>query len=209
MTERDPHLDQRSIHTVLIKRLAIAALLIAVALGWAVYAIDRHRLRLAIIERGVQGAAQFMGDAGSLLAGPGSVDRDSVQRQLEALARHRPPAPEGRMVAVTTYDAAGAVAARRSAPDYPLRAEVSAYLAAWRPPASTPPEPEARSVQVAEDEHILVRLPLRAADGRAVGQAVGVFAVSGCYLAQLGSACGGPWPPRWPSCSSRRRCSIR
>ena len=78
-----PHLDRRSIHRVLIKRLVLVTLLIAVALGCAVYAIDLQRLRLAVLERGVQGAAQFMGEAGSLLAGPGPVDREAVQRELE------------------------------------------------------------------------------------------------------------------------------
>jgi HD-GYP domain-containing protein (c-di-GMP phosphodiesterase class II) len=185
MGEGDPHLDRRSIHAVLIKRLALVTLLIAVALGCAVYAIDRQHLRQTIIERGMQGAAQFMGDAGSLLAGPGPVDREGVQRELEAVAGRRQPGPEGRMVAVTVYAAAGAVAARLAARDSPLHAAAVAYLAALPPPPGEPPEPEARWIQVAQTEHILVRLPLRASDGRVVGQAVGLFAVSPGHRAQL------------------------
>src|SRR5574341_628407 len=185
MSERDAHPVRRSIHRVLIRRLAIVTLLIAVALAWGVYAVERHRLELAIIERGMQGAAQFMGDAGSLLEGPGPVDRESVQRELEALARRRPPAAEGHMVAVTIYDAAGTAVGRLSAADRPLRSEADAYLAALPPPAGPPLEPEARSVSVGEGEHILVRLPLRAADGRVVGQAVGLFAASAQHQAQL------------------------
>ena len=183
-SKRGPHPDRRSIHRVLIKRLVLVTLLIALVLGCAVYAIDLQRLRLAALERGVQGAAQFMGEAGSLLAGPGPVDREAVQREIEALARRRPPTPEGRMVAVTVYDAAGAVVGRLAAPDHPLQAEASAYLAAL-PPERAPAEPEARAVHVWAGEHILVRLPLRAADGRVVGQGVGLFAASARHQAQI------------------------
>jgi hypothetical protein len=56
---------------------------IAGAPAWGAHA-ERHRPGLDISERGMQGTAQFMGDAGPLLAGPGPVDREAVQRELGA-----------------------------------------------------------------------------------------------------------------------------
>lgn len=184
VSDHEQSSDRRVVHRVLAGRLTIAVVLIASAIAALAYLLERSALERRFIDRAVLGAEQFMSDAGALFGADGAQDRAAVQERFDAFARvPRAPLPEGRTIAVVVYDAAGPVA-RFASPDYRLGAEASAALAALPPPAGAITAVTGQAISIANLEHVLVRMPLRAADGRQVGQAASVFAISPQFLAQ-------------------------
>jgi HD-GYP domain-containing protein (c-di-GMP phosphodiesterase class II) len=143
-------LGDRSIHRMLLSRMAVAALAVSAATGAVVAAREAGRTEELAEARAAQGAAMLRLALHDQLEG-GLADRAAVQRTLDRLRGSAAGAASGRFVAVAVLDAARAEVARIEDPgrtpsgtkglvlvDVPLRdsaGRVAGHVAAWFEPS--------------------------------------------------------------------------
>jgi len=180
MTDEDNRRARGLLHKLLIRRIAGVAVVVAAALAALVYFLEQGRLRQVAVDLAVQRAAQFTAVAGDALP----VRGGEVQARLDRFVSGRLPRREGGIVAATIYDTEGSAVARFVSPEYTHRAAAATFLAEHQP-AGEGAEPTGNPVDIAGVRHFFVRLPMRAAAGRAIGRLTAVFAPSALYLAEL------------------------
>ncbi|MGA9164912.1 MAG: HD-GYP domain-containing protein [Thiobacillus sp.] len=192
MAPSDIDRAQWRLHRMLLRRIAGTALLIAAGVAAAVHFIGLLGMQDMALELAAKRTAQFAAEAGDVLAAPSTETQPGeVQARLDRFVRGRMPPREGRIVAATLYDPNGRTNASIAQPDYAQRAEVVAFLSGQRPVAAGVDQPggsdmpTGRAVKLSGIRYYLVQAPLRAADGRPLGQLLAVFAPSERYLADL------------------------
>jgi HD-GYP domain-containing protein (c-di-GMP phosphodiesterase class II) len=169
------------LHRMLLRRIAVAGVLIAAILASVTYYAGLRDMHHAAVTLAANRAAQFVAVASDVLATrPGEV-----QARLDQFVKGRLPPREGRIVAATIYDAAGRPVARVAQPDSAQHAEVLAFLSAQQPQAGVAREASGEAVSVSGVRHYFVQAPLRAADGQLLGQVLALFEPSETYLAGL------------------------
>jgi len=169
------------LHRMLLRRVAGAGLLIAALLATATYFAGLRDMHNVAVTLAASRAAQFAAEAGDVLA----THPGEVQARLDQFAKGRLPPREGTIVAATIYDVAGRPAASIAQPDNARRAEVLSFLSGQRPQASGAGEAAGHAVGVSGVRHYFVQAPLRAADGRPLGQVLALFEPSEPYRAGL------------------------
>jgi HD-GYP domain-containing protein (c-di-GMP phosphodiesterase class II) len=170
-----------ALHRVLLLRIGLTALLIAGAAAVTVFSIERQQINESAMELAVQRAAEFATAAGNTLAAPDAARNGQVQAQLDRFIQGRLPPSEGGIVAATLYDADGALAAHFVQPDFVQRDAAADFLARQ--------QPGSRGQVLARDETVgtarlyFVQVPIKAADGRALGKLLALYAPSARHLA--------------------------
>ncbi len=116
------------LHRMLIRRIAVMALLIAVGVGVAVRYIELQRMHGVAVELASRRVAQFSAEAGDILAARSpDMQATELQARLDQFARGRLPPREGRIVAAMLYDINGRLDASLVQPDYAQRADAVAF----------------------------------------------------------------------------------
>jgi HD-GYP domain-containing protein (c-di-GMP phosphodiesterase class II) len=171
---------------MLIKRIGVTGVLIALALGALVYAVEQRRLNEAIVDFAQRRVAQFAAYTEAALAQPDAVQSGTLQAALEAFVRGRLAPREGRIIAVRIFDQGGRLSAQAEAAEHAQRAEAASFLDGLRPAADESQTPAAREVALAGVAHVFAQLPLHGAQAQALGYVRVLFAPSDAYRAELG-----------------------
>lgn len=158
--------------------------LIAMVVAATVYALEQKRLRDVAVDLAVERAAQFATLAGDAVAAPDAARSSDVQARLNQFIEGRTPPREGRIVAASIRSADGNEAARFVYSGYP-QGDAAAALLQAQPEVSESDAGSGQPIDVAGSRHYLVQIPLRTAEGDALGSLRAVFAPSDVYLSEL------------------------
>jgi HD-GYP domain-containing protein (c-di-GMP phosphodiesterase class II) len=185
MTASDEQVSSRAVHRMLIKRIGVTGVLIALALGALVYAVEQRRFDEEIVDFTQRRVAQFAAYAETALGQPDVLRSGELQAALEAFVRGRLAPREGRIVAVRIYDASGKPAAHLELAEHAQRAEAVSFLDGLQPAADESDTAAARQVTLGGVAHVFAQLPLHGAQAQALGYVRVLFAPSDVYRAEL------------------------
>jgi HD-GYP domain-containing protein (c-di-GMP phosphodiesterase class II) len=166
---------------MLLRRIAVTGALVAAVLAGMTYVAGLRDMHNVAVALAANRATQFAAEAGDILA----TQPGEVQVRLDQFVKGRLAPREGRIVAATIYDVTGQPVARIAQPDNARRAELVAFLAGQRPQPGAADAADGHAVSVSGGRHYFVQAPLRAADGRPLGQVLALFEPSESFLAGL------------------------
>ena len=178
-------IQRNFIHTLLVRRLAIAVVAVSVAFAAAVFAFEYNRIGGLVADRAQRSVAFLNLQVQHLLDRPGLLDAAEFQAQLERIAAHARKQQIGRFVLVEINDLGTLVMARLADREYAHAANVAAFM---DDPSRRLPEDDVdyyESVRINGTEHVYTVVPLRTSDGEVVAFARGVFALSDEAYAQI------------------------
>jgi HD-GYP domain-containing protein (c-di-GMP phosphodiesterase class II) len=163
----------------LFRRLATAALLVAVALSALLFARERGRLGEVAIERARIAALFFNVEVRPLLDQPGAIPYMGLQKEVEKYVWQSAQLGYGRFVYVDIVDRSGATLGRIDRDDYALMEAVRDFVQSSRLPSfPSKDDYSVESVQIGGVAHVHVALPLTTTAGAVAAYGRGVFAVS-------------------------------
>ena len=174
-----------SIHTVLVLRLAVAALVIATVLGLTVFLTERGKVGEAVTERALQGTRHFNARITYLLDVPGLPDREGLQRELEVLASGQLKQRSGYFVSVTLYDRDTRELARLVDREYEHSEAVEQLVDSAEHHFPREDDDRYRFVRLGGSPHVLITAPLTNTRGDTVAYLQGVFAVSEAVVSDV------------------------
>ena len=168
-----------SLHRLLFRRLALAALLVAVALSLLIFARERGRLGEVVIERARIAAMFFNVEVRPLLDRPEPLGYMGLQKELEKYLWQNAQLGYGSFVYVDLIDRSGQMLGSIERDDYALIGPVRDFMKSSRL-QSFPGKGDysVESVQIGGVPHVHVVLPLTTTAGAAAAYGRGVFAVS-------------------------------
>lgn len=178
------HLARRRLHSLLLRRVGGAALVIAAATALLVYVLEQRRLGSVAMDLAVQRVAQFAALNGVALAAPGALRSGEVQARLDRFVLERLPQRDGRIVLARLYALDGRELAQYVYEEHPQREAVAAFMTG-QPPATRLAEESVTAVDIAGTGHFFVQVPLRSDAGAIVGRVMAVYAPTAVYLQEL------------------------
>lgn len=175
------------VHRVLLVRLALAASVIAAALGLATYVVQRAQLEQQVGDLGRQGSRSLVD----------KVRFEMERRQADAVTALRdvvgsgdPPAVyrAGRFVEVQVYDRASRILAARTVVDHPGVGAAKAFAAGKPLSFPGPGEDDVVTTRIDGAPFVLVTVPVADRAGKTAAFVRGMFAVSPQELASMRQA---------------------
>lgn len=158
MTDTDPQAASRAVRRMLIKRIGVTSVLIALALGALVYAVEQKRLNEVIVDFTQRRVAQFAAYAETAMTQPDAVQGGTLQAALEAFVHGRLAPREGHIIAVRIFDHTGQLAAHAESAGHAQRAEAATFLDGLRPAADEFQAAAAREVALGGVAHIVGKI---------------------------------------------------
>ena len=168
-----------SIHRLLFRRLALAALVVAVALSLLIFARERGRLGEMVIERARIAAMFFNVEVRPLLDRPEPPGYMGLQKELEKYLWQNAQLGYGSFVYVDLIDRSGQMLGSVERDDYALIRPVRDFMKSSRL-QSFPGKDDysVEGVRIGGVPHVHVVLPLTTTAGAVAAYGRGVFAVS-------------------------------
>jgi HD-GYP domain-containing protein (c-di-GMP phosphodiesterase class II) len=163
----------------LVRRLALAALIISALLGAAVYVVEGRKVGDAVVNRATQAAELFSAYASDSISRRGLPDRAEIQGELEAFASVQMVERTGRFVSVTLENMDGERVAGLDDSSYADLSAARDVMASLTPPAGAGiAEAWSDSKWVDGVPYVVAAAPLLNSDGKVAGRFFGVYAVS-------------------------------
>jgi len=170
------------LHRVLIRRLALAALVIAVLLSFVALASELRTLTVIVVDRATQAAVRLGDRLSYLLEADGEVDAVAVQAELDSFRETTVEQHSGNFVLATIYDLDGRTLGIIADSEYPHIIEVQSVM---RTRQSERNDTTTRITWVGGRPHIIVAVPLMLPSGVVAAYAEGMFAISDMEFAAM------------------------
>ncbi len=186
MTVEYPRIRRKtSIHRILILRLTITAIAISVIFGVAAYISDRNIVGEIIMEIAGESSQLFNAKITYLLENPSTIDKEAIQRELDAFAaipvKHR----SGRFVLADVYNPKKENLARSIEHEYEHIKTVEKIVDSEFNRLSGDDAGDYRFFRIERIPHCLVSMPLTNSKGERAGNIQGVFVVSESVLSAV------------------------
>ena len=172
-TEAD---GRRRLHVLLLRRIGAVALLIALAVALAIYALEQHRQSRMAENLAVQRVAQFGALHGDSLAAPQSERASVIQASLDRFVAERLPQRDGRIVLARFYGSDGHELAQYVYAEHPQVPAAAAFLTRDMVKTSPGDDVIVNSVDIDGVEHFFVQVPLRVGADADIGRVAALYA---------------------------------
>ena len=171
--------NTRTLHTALIRRLALMVVLIALVLGSVAWFSERDLVGRQIVERAVFGVELFNLMIQEQFDAAPPFDRDRLQVEVDRLDVTPQSAYRlGEFVYFAVVDTAGDVLAVMTTPEWPRMDSVSAYAARRTDHLPDINHPLHEIVRLADYPHVAAVVPIHRSDGSLAAWGLAVFAPS-------------------------------
>jgi signal transduction histidine kinase len=183
--------NNKPIHRILATRLATAGIIISLVLGVAVFLVERGKIGEVVLDRALQGAVHFNGQAGYLLDQPGLPDHEGIQRELDIFVsrglklRKSRFARVGHNVFINLFDLDRSDVAKYIDRNYANIKAVETYMSTSKLPLPHNNMDRYEINMIKGVPYILFCVPLTNSSGVVVAHAEGVFAVSSEAVADI------------------------
>ena len=178
-------MQRKFVHTLLVRRLTIAVMLLAVVFAAAVFLVESNRVGGLVADRAQRSVAFLNARVQHLLDRPGLLDAVEFQAQLERLAANARKQEIGRFVYVEINDLGTLELASMVDRDYTHAAAIEAYM---NDPARRLPQDDEefyQTVSINKALHVYTVVPLENSAGEVMAFARGMFALSDAAYAQI------------------------